>query len=294
MPVLKPAHPFAEAIFAWEGPAIATIPNSSLPSNSRPHLKIVVGNRPLASLVDSGSDVTAIRDDIVQSLAGYLKPASSPAFPVIHDAQKQPLAVTGHYEATFEGANGLRVHFPFYSVKHLQSECILGWDFQQHTGMILNAANNTISLGKPTGSPFRLSPPSDPMTVSTVGLTHLKANRSQWVPLSLNLPNSVQLRPGSSVVILSDPREGYSILDSIVKVENENKIVVPIANYSCRDTYLPRNSTLSATVIRTDTVDTKPLERHLSEITSRAPGRRPKSQIPPLTEQGRQILHHGC
>ena len=289
MPVIKPAHPFAEAIFAWEGPAIATIPNS-LPSNSRPHLKTIVGNRTLAALVDSGSDVTAVREDIVRTLTRYLRPASSPAFPVIHDAQKQPMAVMGYYEATFEGPNGLRVNFPFYSVKNLQSECILGWDFQQHTGMVLDAANNTITLGKPKGGPIRLSPPRDLMTVSTVGLTHLRANRSQWVTLSLGLPNCVQLRPGSSVVILSDAGKGYNILDSIVKVENNNKIVVPIANYSCTDTYLPGNTTLSATVIRSDLVETKPLEPHLSEITSRAPGHRPKPQTPPLTEQKRAFL----
>ena len=282
----------------WETLYIANIPNdmnvASL--NERPHIPIKIGNVNIRALVDGGADISAVRANIVAQLGNFIRPASAPALPLIQDAQKRPLSITGYYEATFQGPNGLCVNFPFYAVHDLQSECILGWDFQRYTGMITNAQDSSVSIGAPTGKLCSVSHgPTSSMTAVTTDLTQLQANSSQMVSLAISLPPDVLLRPGSEVILLSQPGD-YSVLDSIVKVEQNNRVSVPVANYTCNDVWLKKGFALPTTeIFRADDLSLKP-SSHVSEISSRmskssrGQGRDPKVARPPLTESKKQYL----
>ena len=83
----KHLHPFLRQTLAWDFGARV---NASLCPDARfskrPHKKVTVNGTTTTALLDTGSDISIIREDFLGHLKGSLRPAASPPVPGLWEA----------------------------------------------------------------------------------------------------------------------------------------------------------------------------------------------------------------
>ena len=273
---------------------VSTMPNTQH-AGGRPHVRVTINNLSVSALIDSGAAISAIRSDLVKQFQWSPLPSpTAPLFANIQDVQGRPLQVTGHFQARIKGPGGLTISFPLYAIANLESQCILGCDFQRATGTVISAAEHAVFFQRPNGPSASLaalnpSPPG-PILMETAHKILLKPNESRWAILKLLPPPSLALRPGAEVIILSDSSRDYNVLDSLLTMREHNTIMVPIANHTGLDIHLPAGAPLPAShAVLSDDLVVRPAKQTLASLATR--GRPPDIPVPPqLTAQKKAYL----
>ncbi len=104
--------------------------------------------RPTKMLVDTGSAVTIVNENILKKSTGtYPELISSSSCPIIV-ANGEELTVRGKFNVKLE-IGGINEHFPvdLYVSPAITTECLLGADFLDHFGCIIDLGKKTITLG---------------------------------------------------------------------------------------------------------------------------------------------------
>ena len=287
-------HPFQQKLLSWE---LGAWVNASLTSDprfpSRPHHTLCLNGAKLTALVDTGSDVSIVREDILPQL-GHCTPSKQTPLPYLWDIQGTPITYTGFYDIHFTDKSGLDVTFPVYAVPTSASEVLLGNDFLAFTRAMIDGFDRTVTFRCPRGNATSISAAvGSPMetsrtfTVSPVEDTTIEANDTQKVTLSVEVDDSIQLRPGATVVLLDTHSGHISVMDSLLTVGEHNRISVPITNNRFDATTLPRGTPLSSAQVYLSDDLKLSSESRVAAISNS----RPKPKTPtPLTEKKRLYL----
>ena len=251
----KPLHPFLRQTLAWDFGARV---NASLCPDARfskrPHKKVTVNGTTTTALLDTGSDISIIREDFLGHLEGSLRPAASPPVPGLWDIQGQPLSYKALYDFTITSECGLEVTFPLYVMPEAGSEVLLGADFLLYTGANVSLRGDTtfdFPKGKAgtVGSIVGSSLPQSVLGARTIADVHFDANEPGFLDLRIDVQDSLQIRPGAEVMLLSDPSQDLNVLDSLLTVGENNTVRVPVSNPSAWPTFIPKGDRLMQTKV---------------------------------------------
>ena len=218
-----------------------------------------------------------------------LVPSKRPPLPFLFDIQGNPIEYTGYYDFKLTDHNGLDVTFSLYVVPSCASDILLGNDFMRLTRAQIDVFNQQVTFDNPKGefgsisaavgctmtgsSEFRASPVND---------TIVEANDTTWVTLQIEAGASVQLRPGASVVLLNKPTGPLSIVDSILTVEENNRVTVPISNQGFDSATLTKGLPLnSTTILLSDDLRLSPA----AQVAAAVGAHRQSSPLRPLSEK---------
>ena len=290
----EPMHTFQKKLLAWD---LGARVDASLTSDprfpSRPHHNLLLNGVRKTALVDTGSDVSIVREDILPQL-GHCTLSKQTPLPYLWDIQGAPITYSGFYDIHFKDDRDLDVTFPVYVVPTSASEVLLGNDFLSFTRAIIDGFNRSVTFGNPKGDVASISAAvgthmrsSHTFTVSPVEDTTIEANETARVTLRVDAEDSLQLRPGATVVLLDNPTGSISVMDSLLTVGDNNRIQVPISNTGFDATTLRQGSPLPSTQVwLSDDLRILP-QSHVSAISGSTDTSKPKRQ---LTEKKKLYL----
>ena len=100
--------------------------------------------RPTRMLVDTGSAVTILREDVWKEAvdAQHLEPPLSP----VVAANGEKLDVRGRSNMILQ-VGGIHTHYPVLVVRNVTQECLLGANFLENFGCTINLLERTLSTG---------------------------------------------------------------------------------------------------------------------------------------------------
>ena len=176
---------------------VIIVNTTSVQSNCRLHLPLQVDNRTVKALIDTGSQGTVISVDFVPSIPISKTPDR------LFDAAGNPLKVIGIADVPF-CAQRRNFTFSTYVVEDLVDEAIIGYDFIQSYGAIINFPGQkfTLTAGRDT-----VSVPIPLCDVSTNAISSKlvnKVNLSKSVARIgdlIKVQSEIQIDPGFSISI---------------------------------------------------------------------------------------------
>ncbi len=148
-----------------------------------------VAGRPTKMLIDSGSAVTILREDVWNAVCTKSSRLVPPGSPVVV-ANGADLSLLGQTTASLQVA-GVKVEYPCLVASQLTQECIIGADFLLKSRCVIDLNNRTVRAGGRT-SHFRTDECSTPHEVCHVFFpetTVLPGNSEVQLPLSLSDPS---------------------------------------------------------------------------------------------------------
>ena len=115
--------------------------------NKRPFIEIFLSGNNLRGLVDTGAAISAIDEKLFNQLKGpeTFKNEKIPYHHEITAANGGRIMVVSQYKVTFD-ILGRGIPVEIYVVKNLTTKLILGMDFIQRGNVVINGANQTISV----------------------------------------------------------------------------------------------------------------------------------------------------
>ena len=289
-------HPFLFKLLTWDKGAIVNAsiaPNGDFPS--RPHHTVCLNGTKRTALLDTGSDVSMVKEALLPSLTYQpLSQSKRPPLPFLFDVQGNPIDYTGYYEFHFTDSNGLDIVFPLYVVPSCDSDILLGNDFMRLTRAHIDVSRQRVTFENPLGTMGSISAAIGASSEGTKGFrvspveeTIVEANDTSWVTLQIEAGNSVQLRPGASVILLNNPSGPLAAIDSIITLEADNRVTVPFSNNSLASVSMPKGVHLPATtVFLSDNLRLVPAAQVASATTAATRS----SPLQPLSEKKKLYL----
>ena len=215
--------------------------------SQRPHLTIIIRNKPLHALIDSGASISLLRQgSIDESQHEHIKMLNDEC----QQASGAPLAISKILMAEiFIPRHNSRLKLALRMTPQLDSDCILGSDFLAKTGAVIdfdkgqitlqspdhNRSNSTF-LGEQNGpataavaasvAPTRPSNGQKMYLVSAEQNVTLLPQQTITMKVKIETPHDLIFQPGAQVVSsLEGPSEAYSP-DALAKVAKGNKIYI--------------------------------------------------------------------
>ena len=117
---------------------------------------VTISNVPVETMLDSGSTISLLRQDIVASVASNTQSLPHPQHKLV-TASGQPLTIVDCVKLTV-CLNHLQVSHRFVVVQELVTPAILGVDFLQQHKLSLDFSTSPVTVSSP---PSQLSPPTE-------------------------------------------------------------------------------------------------------------------------------------
>ena len=194
-----------------------------------------IEQRETKMLVDTGSAVTIVREDAWREAVGgaLQRPLGPATYPVVA-ANGEQLDLCGESEVTLR-VGGIQANYSVLVARNITQECLLGSDFLQKFGCIIDLQSHSLSAG---GKEIPLLLNGSPQAISC----HVSCLATTVVPgghrllLPVQLPRSHDPGPAYSTGLLEPrlefmERHGVLVAHSLSRVEN-GQAVADILNLS--------------------------------------------------------------
>ena len=284
-------HPFVSKLLRWDDNDQYSKYVSATSSyiSTRPHLNVQLQGVPCPALVDSGAEVSLFDAALLRQMSA--QPNCIPTTTRIFDIQQKSMPIAGKYLVNIE-TQGHRFAFPMFAIYGLGPRCVLGFDFQKHSNMILEAATGNVTFHKPTAQVALASASPKPSETTTFLVEPAEdrwiyPNESRCIPCYVSTPAGYSLQPGSTVMVESSPQTGIYSPEALVKVSINNKLMLLCRNNLEVPVKLVRNAAIPGITVERCGEAYSIAEVTKSTLTELSGGQR-KPQ--PLTPEKRKYL----
>ena len=114
--------------------------------NKRPFLPVHISGKQFRALIDTGAAISGIDYEVFEKLNGptIFKNEKIKTHLIIKAANGSSMKVMSQYNIPIE-VNKRAVNIELYVIKNMSTKLILGMDFYQKAGIIVNGMNTTVS-----------------------------------------------------------------------------------------------------------------------------------------------------
>ena len=162
----------------------ATYSTSSMATEAAVFVEGLIGTRPTKMLVDTGSAVTILREDVWKETVDgqHLEPPLSP----VVAANGEKLDVCGRSSVSLQ-VGGICTCYPVLVVRNVTQECLLGANFLENFGCTINLRERTLSV-EGTSVPLQLK------NTRLLSTCHVSCAETTVVPGCHQMELPIQLR----------------------------------------------------------------------------------------------------
>ena len=321
--VLQDIHPIVKQMLPYQPDSIAKIASTSS-DTERPVIPVAFNGLQVQGLVDTGAGVCCIEASKVDLITP--RPSMLPSSKIILDAKNRIMDQLGKFKLTIEAHGAIPITIDVYAIFNLGTDAILGWDYQQASGMIINAKNNTISFHGSTCTPINaisshtlrakvsavsaatpLKGEQIPYLVESTNDIWLYPQESKYIYAKVATPRDIDIKMGTTVLIESDPISDIYAPDAILTARSNSTIRFPIRNNGPRPMKLrawqpipgitaetvDESSIMEATeeiLTKISAASTETFEYSSSNSKDSAEIPEVSTQIPPISPEKRQYL----